>query len=156
MSADSGTPQERASAVRSLEAEFAELINHTRRVMVENANRVSPGMLPGAYKVLSTIERCEEVTASALAERLLSDKGQVSRTVRELEDLGFVERTPDPRDRRSALLRVTPLGSQRLAAAREPQEGRLLRTLEEWSLADIDNLTRLLRALVTGVSPSRD
>lgn len=147
------TPEARADAVRALEAEFGELITRTRRVMMENANRVSPGMLPGAYKILSTIERCEQVTASTLAERMLIDKSQVSRTVRELEDLGFVERTPDPNDRRSALLRLTPLAVERLAAAREPQEGLLLRTLESWSLDDIDSLTRLLHALATGARP---
>lgn len=144
----------RAAAVRALEAEFGELISRTRRVMVENANRVSPGMLPGAYKVLTTIERCEQVTASMLAERMLIDKSQISRTLRELEGLGLVERTADPSDRRSAVLRLTPLGVQRLAASREPQEGLLLRTLEEWSLADIDSLTRLLHALSSGDRPA--
>ena len=54
------------------------------------------------------------------------------------------------------LLRLTPLGASRLAAAREPQEGLLLRTLEDWSLDDIDSLTRLLHALSSGVSPSQE
>lgn len=149
-----GTFEERAEAVRSLEAEFGELITRARRVMMENANRVSPGLLPGAYKVLSTIERCGQVTSSALAERMLIDKSQVSRTVRELEDLALIERSPDPHDGRSSLLRLTPLAEERLAAAREPQEGMLLRTLEGWSIDDIGSLTRLLHALTSGVSPS--
>ena len=154
---DGGTraAAERAEAVKALEAEFGELILRTRRMMLELADRVSPGMLPGAYKILTTIERCEQVTASALTERMLIDKSQVSRAVRDLEGLGLVERTPDPTDRRSALLRLTPLGASRLAAAREPQEGLLLRTLEDWSLDDIDSLTRLLHALSSGVSPSQ-
>ena len=56
------TPEARAEAVRALEAEFGELITHFRRVITENANRVSPGMLPGAYKIFTTIARCEMVT----------------------------------------------------------------------------------------------
>lgn len=149
------TAEARADAVRALEAEFSELITHFRRLIMENANRVSPGMLPGAYKTLTTIARCESVTASALAERMLMDKGQVSRTVRDLEDLGLVERTPDPHDGRSALLRLTDLGTERLAAARLPQEGVLRQTLQDWSISDIGNLTRLLHALGSGVSPDR-
>lgn len=147
------TPEARAEAVRALEAEFSELITHFRRVITENANRVSPGLLPGAYKIFTTIARCERVTVSTLSERMLMDKGQVSRTVRELEDLGLIERTADPDDGRSSLLELTPLGTERLSAARLPQEGMLLRTLDDWSLTDIGNLTRLLHALGSGVTP---
>ncbi|PRA80865.1 MarR family winged helix-turn-helix transcriptional regulator [Microbacterium sp. MYb66] len=147
------SPEARADAVRALEAEFGELITHFRRVITENANRVSPGLLPGAYKIFTTIARCERVTVSTLSERMLMDKGQVSRMVRELEDLGLIERSADPSDGRSFLLQLTPLGTDRLAAARLPQEGMLLRTLEDWSLTDIGNLTRLLHALGSGVTP---
>ncbi|WP_102191722.1 MarR family winged helix-turn-helix transcriptional regulator [Microbacterium aurantiacum] len=150
------SPEARAAAVRALESEFGELISRIRRIIMENANRVSPGMLPGAYKTLTTIARCEQVTVSALAERMLVDKSQASRMVRELEELGLIERSADPSDGRSSLLRVTPLGTERLAAARLPQEGMLMQTLEEWSLTDIDSLTRLLHALATGATPGRE
>jgi len=149
----SDTPEARAAAVRALEAEFGELITHFRRVITENANRVSPGLLPGAYKIFTTIARCDEVTVSTLSERMLMDKGQVSRTVRELEELGLIARSADPSEGRSFLLQLTALGEERLAAARLPQEGRLLRTLEDWSLEDIGNLTRLLHALASGATP---
>lgn len=144
----------RANAIRDLEAEFGELINHFRRIIVENANRVSPGMLPGAYKTLGTIARCGTITASALAERMLVDKGQLSRTLRELDQLGLIERSPDPHDRRSSLLRLTVDGAERLAAARSPQEGRLMQTLAEWSIDEIGSLSRLLHAVSRGVPPN--
>ena len=143
----------RTEAVRALEAEFGELITRFRRVISENANRVSPGMLPGAYKVFTTIVRREGITLSALAEILMSDKGQISRTVRELESLGLVERTPDPDDGRSHLLSPTEFGLERLAEARAPQENTLIDALEEWPLEDIRNLTRLLHALTAGETP---
>jgi DNA-binding MarR family transcriptional regulator len=142
----------RAEAVRALEAEFAELIGRVRRLVAENAERMHPGMLPGAYKVFTTIVRLESVTLSALAETLIADKGQVSRTVRELEQLGFVIRTPDPSDGRSSLISATPLGFERLAVARRPQESTLSVALEGWSDRDIRELTRLLHALSRGAS----
>lgn len=150
---ESSTREARTDAVRALEAQFGELINRFRRILTDNANKVSPGMLPGAYKVFTTIVRRESVTQSALAEHLLVDKGQLSRTVRELEELGLIERVADPHDRRASLLSPTALGLERLSAAREPQEDLLLRTLDDWAIADIENLTRLLHALTTGVRP---
>lgn len=147
------TREARTEAVRALEAEFGELVNRFRRIITENAHRVSPGLLPGAYKVFTTIVRREPVTTSALAEILTADKGQISRTVRELEELGLVRRTPDPADGRSSLLSPTTLGLERLAAARAPQEGVLVDALQEWPIEDIGNLTRLLHALTSGERP---
>lgn len=150
---DDETREARTEAVRALEAEFGELITRFRRILMETANRVSPGMLPGAYKVFTTIVRREGITLSALAETLLADKGQISRTVRELEQLGLVQRTPDPDDGRSHLLSPTSLGLERLEVARAPQEHSLVDALEEWPLDDIRNLTRLLHALTAGETP---
>ena len=146
-------PEPRADAVRALEAEFGELINQFRRIITDNAQRVSPGMLPGAYKVFTTIARRESVTQSALAEHLQVDKGQLSRTVRDLESLGLIERTPDPTDGRSSLLSPSALGLERLAAARLPQEHLLHNALVDWPVEDIHNLARLLHALTAGVHP---
>lgn len=143
----------RREAVRVLEAEFTELFNRVRRLLSENAERMSPGMLVGAYKVFTTIARRESVTLSALAEQLVADKGQVSRTVRELEQLGFVSRTPDPADGRSSLIAPTPLGLERLAAARAPQEHSLFTALDAWDVDDIDRLSHLLHALREGDTP---
>lgn len=147
------TREARTEAVRALEAEFGELINRFRRIIADNAQRVSPGMLPGAYKVFTTIVRRESVTLSALAEALMADKGQISRTVRELEQLGLIERTPDPDDGRSSLLSPTPEGLERLAQARAPQESTLLHALADWPIDDIRNLSHLLHALTAGESP---
>ncbi|GAA1853515.1 MarR family winged helix-turn-helix transcriptional regulator [Microbacterium koreense] len=145
---------DRTRAVRNLENEFGELIHLVRRVLAENAERMSPGMLPGAYKIFTTIVRRESVTLSALAESLVADKGLVSRTVRDLEALGFITRTPDPDDGRSSLISPTERGLERLAIARAPQESSLLAVLDEWPVDDIDRLSLLLHSLRTGQRPS--
>jgi DNA-binding MarR family transcriptional regulator len=150
---DDSTREARTEAVRALEGEFSELIARFRAVIAENAHRVSPGMLPGAYKVFTTIVRRERITLSTLAELLVADKGQVSRTVRELEGLGLIERTPDPEDGRSSLLSPTTEGLERLAAARAPHDGATMRALDEWSLDDIRTLARMLHALNAGTAP---
>ncbi|UIN31402.1 MarR family winged helix-turn-helix transcriptional regulator [Microbacterium binotii] len=150
---EKSSDEERTEAVRALEAQFSDLIGQFRRVISENAHRVSPGLLPGAYKVFTTIARHETVTQATLADHLLLDKGQLSRTVRELEALGLITRSPDPADGRSSLLSPTEYGLERLVAARAPQEGVLVRALESWDVSDIDNLRRLLQALMAGINP---
>ena len=148
-----GPREDRTEAVRALEAEFSDLGNRFRRIIVDNANRVSPGMLPGAYKVFTTIARHESLTQSGLAEVLMLDKGQLSRTVRDLEQLGLIERSPDPTDGRASRLSLTALGTERLTAARLPHESLLVETLADWQVEDIRNLTRLLAALISGTRP---
>ncbi len=110
-------------------------------------------MLPGAYKVFTTIVREGSTTPSALAEKLMADKGLVSRAVRELEAKGLIERAPDPSDGRSIVLTPTDDGLARLAAARAPQEAAMLDALESWTVDDIRTLSRLLRALSSGSQP---
>lgn len=146
--------QARADAVRALEAEFSELFTHVRRLFAENANRLSPGMLPGAYKAFTTIVRRESTTLSALAEALDTDKGQLSRTVRELEELGLVTRTPDPTDGRSSLISATADGLTRLREVRAPRENALSNALDRWDVDDIRELTRLLHALSESALPT--
>ncbi|MFT4218912.1 MAG: MarR family transcriptional regulator [Microbacterium sp.] len=144
----------REHAVRALEAEFDELVGHFRRLLSEQAARVSPGMLPGAYKVFTTIVRREAVTLSALAEQLMMDKGQLSRTVRDLERLGLVRRVPDPSDGRSSLLSPTEQGLERMDVVRTDRRNPLVASLDGWDTADIETLRRLLRALVSGAPPN--
>lgn len=143
----------RREAVRGLEGAFGELMGEFRRVYALAAESVSPGMLPATFKVLSVIQRAGSITASGLAERMTADKGQVSRSVSELVELGLVERAPDPVDRRVRLLSVTAEGQARLDRARRPHEERLHAVLEDWPLESIQRLTGLLHALAAGESP---
>jgi DNA-binding MarR family transcriptional regulator len=147
---------ERTEAVHALESSFAELMAAFRHYVAEAAERTSPGMQPGVFKVLSAAARLGPSTLSAIAERLHADKGLVSRGITELEGLGLIVRTPDPGDRRSRLIEVTDLGQERLDAARAPHQSRLFTTLEGWSLADIRRLATLLHALAIGEAPLDD
>lgn len=142
----------RRHAVRELESEFGTLIRRHRQAISEHAQKLSPGMLPGTYKIFTIIVRREPVTASALAEELIADKAFISRAVRELEELGLIRREPDPTDRRSALLFVTDEGRARLDAALDGS-GVMARTLEHWQVTDIRELSRLLRALIERRAP---
>jgi DNA-binding MarR family transcriptional regulator len=54
-----------------------------------------------------------------LAERARITKQSVGEIVTDLEQLGYVERIPDPADKRAKLVRLTPRGEEVQNAARE-------------------------------------
>ncbi len=143
----SAAESDRTEAIRALEGEFAELFARVRRLMTERANRLHPGLMPGSYKVFTTIAHRAPVTLSGLAECLQADKGQISRNLRELETAGLIERQPDPDDRRSQLISPTEEGRARLDSARAPHGNPLISALEDWDTADIRQLTHLLHTL---------
>ncbi|TKW77975.1 MAG: MarR family transcriptional regulator, partial [Bradyrhizobium icense] len=80
------------------------------------------GLSSVEYGLVANLGRQPPMSVARLAQAVGLDKGQISRTVRELEQLGLIERTADPADGRSSLLSPTSLGLERLEAAREPQE----------------------------------
>ncbi|MCZ0978250.1 MarR family transcriptional regulator [Streptomyces diastatochromogenes] len=85
---------------------------------------------------------------TALAERSGFTKQAIAEVVDELERHGYVERTPDPRDRRAKLIRLTEHGrAGQLAAA------RILGDMERmWARHlgqdDIDTLRRMLEEII--------
>ncbi|GAA2542430.1 hypothetical protein GCM10009860_24100 [Microbacterium mitrae] len=141
------TPDAFDTAIRGLESEFAHLMGHIRRSFRETAHRVSPGMLPGTYKVLSFLASDGPLTASDVAERLMIDKGHLSRMIKDLDERGLVQRDVDPSDKRASLLSVSDLGRERLNAARRPTRESLKIALVGIDPADIDTTSRVLRAL---------
>jgi DNA-binding MarR family transcriptional regulator len=144
---------ERIAAIREVETEFGEMITQFKRIIHQNAERLAPGMNPGAYRIFTAIVRHGPVKASEISERMMLDKGQLSRAVRELEQLGLVARTADPNDKRAHLLEATEEGSRRLDDARLPHEHMLYDTLLGWDLDRVHDLASLLRALTRGEAP---
>ena len=141
-------PASRDDAISAVEGEFATMANRIRAQFAQRAERLSPGLLPGAYKVFSVITAHGPITAKEVTSQLLIDKSQLSRTIAALEERGLITRTRDPKDRRAQLLEATPYGRERLEHARhDPAERNLRSRLADWDTADVDRLARMLRAL---------
>jgi DNA-binding MarR family transcriptional regulator len=66
--------------------------------------------------LLTELQRSDGVTQQELANRLMLDKGWISRGVDRLVEAGLVERAPDRSDRRRVQLRLLPAGRARAAA----------------------------------------
>jgi DNA-binding MarR family transcriptional regulator len=84
------------------------------------------------YVVLSALDRSSMRTQAALAEAIGADKTRIIRTLDDLQERGFIERHPDPNDRRVRLLAITAAGrAVKDAAQAEIQRG------EEHRLAEL-------------------
>ena len=86
-------------------------------------------------------------TMKQMAETLNLDKSAITSLVRRLEKLSLVERMPSPDDGRAFMLRLTPLGSEKLAAV-TPFLVQFNQTIEqEFSEQELDVVTRYLERM---------
>ena len=68
------------------------------------------GLTMWGYVVLSALDRSSMRTQAALATAIGADKTRIIRTLDDLQDDGYIERKPDPDDRRVRLLAITDAG----------------------------------------------
>jgi DNA-binding MarR family transcriptional regulator len=99
---------------------------------------------PRGYQILVAITTEEPTSQLALAHRLGIDKAAITYVIDALEGDGFVERRPDPHDRRVRQVIPTEAGHALLATARVA-----LRTVEGMLMRDLtaDDQTKLRRLL---------
>jgi DNA-binding MarR family transcriptional regulator len=90
----------------------------------------------------------EGIRLTALADAALLAKQSTAYLVDDLEALGYLERAPDPADRRAKVLRLTARGRAVEDAVRVTIRQIEADWAERLGEADYQELTRLLRALV--------
>ena len=130
--------------MRALEHEMGVLVRRIRRVIAERARMVHPDLSPVAYSMLMALNDSGPRRASELVDTFAIDKGAVSRQVGSLLDLGLIERTPDPEDRRAAILAITGEGSRRLAAIQQMRLREVSERLSDWSEEDLRGFVAVL------------
>jgi DNA-binding MarR family transcriptional regulator len=102
------------------------------------------------YVVLLALDRGAMRTQAALAEAIGADKTRIIRTLDDLQDRGFIERHPDPDDRRVRLLAITESGrTVKDTAQAEIQRGEE-RWLSEMSADERRVFLRVLQRLTAG------
>ncbi|MBD5380551.1 MAG: MarR family transcriptional regulator [Clavibacter sp.] len=143
--------QGRPAAVSSVATELGALLMSIRSLRVEEAAVFDPDLQPGAFAVARWIRTDGPASAGAVAAGLLMDKSSVSRHLRVLREAGYVQDEPDPEDRRSTILTLTPLAEERLELVRKGTRERLQNRLHAWDTADVEQLAALLHRF--NVSP---
>ncbi|GGW60817.1 MarR family winged helix-turn-helix transcriptional regulator [Streptomyces griseoloalbus] len=111
-------------------------------------NRIMPAdCSSGSAAVLTLLGRYGDMRMSKLAELLSVDMSVTSRHVAHLAERGWIERFPDPADKRSRILHLTPAGRTRLDELFRRTTQLLTERLADWSDEEVGRLTQLMTRL---------
>lgn len=111
-------------------------------------NRIMPADCPsGSAAVLTLLGRHGDMRMTKLAELLSVDMSVTSRHVAHLAERGWLERSPDPADKRSRILHLTPAGRTRLDELFRRTTQLLAERLDDWSDDEVGRLTQLMARL---------
>lgn len=123
-----------------------------RRLDLARGSAFSEHLLDGwAFDVLSALRRAGEpyeLSPGQLVQQTLVTSGTMTNRVDRLERSGFVERRPDPGDRRGVLVRLTPAGRDVVDSAMADLIEQEKSLLSELSAADRAQLAGLLRRML--------
>jgi len=131
--------QTRREAQLEIASRLRLAIARTARRLRQNSGTDLTAALTAA---LATVECKGPITPSELASVENIKRPTATRIVSRLEEQGLVERTPDPTDRRSFLVGITPQGRTLLSRLRKRKNAYLAKRLRELDPEDVDALER--------------
>ncbi|MER5520120.1 MarR family transcriptional regulator [Streptomyces sp. NPDC002763] len=132
------------------QAQFEELARQLSAVgaVKRDLARILPHDCPaGSAAVLTLLGRYGSMRMSKLAELLAVDMSVTSRHVAHVAERGWIERSPDPADKRSRILHLTPTGEATLQDLSRRSTELLTERLGDWSDEEVDQLIRLMTRL---------
>lgn len=112
------------------------------------------GMTEGDYGILAPLRRSGrpyELTPAGLARARMMSSGGLTPALDRLQRRGWIERTPNPDDRRSMLVRLTPAGKELIDQAMEAHVAAEHDLVRHLSPTKRRQLTTLLRELLVSV-----
>lgn len=144
-------------AAQTIDKDLAEVAAHLRLVIGRTARRMrqeaGTELRPSSASALTTVELHGPLTPSELADIERVKRPTATRILRSLEQEGLVERTPDPKDGRSALISLTRDGRERLRRLRKRKNAylaRRMRDLDSGQVATLERAARILERLLEG------
>ncbi|MEU9149366.1 MarR family transcriptional regulator [Streptomyces sp. NPDC048417] len=140
------------------QAQFEELARQLSAVgaVKRDLARILPHECPaGSAAVLTLLGRYGSMRMSKLAELLAVDMSVTSRHVAHVAERGWIERSPDPADKRSRILHLTPAGEATLRDLSRRSTELLTERLGDWSDEEVDQLIQLMTRLRDSFSDCR-
>jgi DNA-binding MarR family transcriptional regulator len=131
-------------------AQYEELARQLSAVgaVKREMGRILPSDCPtGSAAVLTLLGRHGDMRMSRLAELLAVDMSVTSRHVAHVAARGWIERFPDPADKRSRILRLTPAGLDQLDELSRRTSHLLADRLSDWTDDEVGQLIRLMTRL---------
>jgi DNA-binding MarR family transcriptional regulator len=139
------SPREPDDTIGIIELELLKLVRH-----LETFGRRSSLYLHidrAGYLALRTIEDLGPLSTKALATALNLDASTVTRQIAALEAGGFVARRPDPNDRRSSAILLTPEGRRMMGGVEQERRQGIEALVDTWDDRERELLGRTLHKL---------
>jgi DNA-binding MarR family transcriptional regulator len=140
--------------VQNSEQSIGFLISDTARLMRRRFDQRARhlGLTRAQWQVLAHLQRNEGINQIGLADLLDIEAITLCRTIDRMEEGGWVERRPDPNDRRARLLFLTDRARPFIADMRAIAEEIYAEALAGLPADTRQNLTEILTAMRTNLS----
>lgn len=109
------------------------------------------GFAVGQLPVLVSLKERKTLSQAELARIAQVEQPSMAQLLARMERDGLVERVPDPDDKRSRLISLTPLATRRLPKAKAVMDAHAQQVLDGFSAEDIAQLMALLTRLNANV-----
>lgn len=101
--------------------------------------------------MILTYATADGVPLSEISARMLCDNSNLTGIVDRLISKGYVERRPDPQDRRVSLICITSAGAEKLRRIKPRHHARVSRRMRSLSSDQVYELRNLLKQLFEGL-----
>ncbi len=150
---DAGTGAAEAGGGGGRDAHTAAAVDALRRILrvmrtAATETQATLGISAAQLFVLSQLTHADGLSINELAERTLTDRSSVAAVVDRLVGRGLAERSPSPRDRRRAEVRITEAGRSLLVQAPTAPTALLVAGLARLSDPEVHTLATALDRLV--------
>ncbi|PWU69781.1 MarR family winged helix-turn-helix transcriptional regulator [Gracilibacillus dipsosauri] len=115
----------------SLELIEKEITDFIRRIVI--SEKRNDQLERSAYIILRILSSNGPSGVKSLAEALQLDISTISRQAAALESKSYVQRIPNPQDKRAYFYQITTLGEEELDKNKQRRFERLGKILEDWS-----------------------
>ena len=128
-------------------------ISHNGRRKPHNGKACPPR---GYGHILELLSKNDGLTQQQIAQTIGIRPQSASEAVTTLEEQGLIERTPNPRDKRSLLLSITPEGLKRLAEIQTRLRENANRIFAPLSAEEKNTLQKLLQKVVMALEENEE
>ena len=131
-------------------------ISHNGRRKMHNQPEGAGCRHRGYGHILDLLSKHNGLTQQQIAQMLGIRPQSASEAVSNLEEQGLVEKSPNPQDKRSYLLHITPEGLERQAEIRVRRQENANRILAPLTKEEKDTLQVLLHKVVASLEENKE
>jgi len=107
---------------------------------------------PALVGPLFLLHHNQPLTASRMAKDMLVTKGAVAQFIDSLQQLGYIERQPDPHDRRVSYITLTDRGQQKVAELLEVRKTLFQSMATELSDEELEQAVHINNKVIAALS----